>query len=100
MIEKCLEKAAQDNKMTVEEIKKKPQGKKRKIHDDITIIVVDLKGQGKWFVNNISKLYYTFINYGEQKDRNYQWPQNAQACLKKISPWKTQKSLINYVPVR
>ena len=31
--------------MTVADIKAKPQGKKRKIHDDITVIVMDLSNQ-------------------------------------------------------
>jgi hypothetical protein len=31
--------------MTVKSIRETPQGKKRKIHDDITVIVVDLQGQ-------------------------------------------------------
>jgi hypothetical protein len=33
--------------MTVQEIKAKPHGKKRKIHDDITIVVLDLTKQTK-----------------------------------------------------
>jgi hypothetical protein len=33
--------------MTVSEIKAKPQGKKRNIHDDITIVVMDLTDQVK-----------------------------------------------------
>ncbi len=47
LIRKSLEKAAEDHKMTVQEIKAKPQGKKRKIHDDITIVVLDLSKQTK-----------------------------------------------------
>jgi hypothetical protein len=31
--------------MTIEEIKAKPQGKKRNLHDDITIVILDLTGQ-------------------------------------------------------
>ena len=31
--------------MSVQEIRAKPQGKKRKIHDDITIVVMDLSKQ-------------------------------------------------------
>ena len=45
LIERCLEKAAAENGMTVSEIKGKPQGKKRNIHDDISIVVVDLSQQ-------------------------------------------------------
>lgn len=47
LIEKCLEKAANETKSTVDAIRKIPQGKKRKIHDDITVVVIDLKNQQK-----------------------------------------------------
>jgi pyruvate dehydrogenase phosphatase len=47
LINKCLEKAAEEIKSTVREIRLKPQGKKRKIHDDITVVVVDLTKQAK-----------------------------------------------------
>lgn len=47
LIEKCLEKAATETKSTIEAIRKIPQGKKRKIHDDITVVVIDLKNQRK-----------------------------------------------------
>ena len=33
--------------MNVQQLQKVPSGSRRKIHDDITIIVVDLKNQGK-----------------------------------------------------
>lgn len=41
----CLQKAAKDNNKTIEQIKAIPQGKKRDIHDDITIVVMDLTNQ-------------------------------------------------------
>ena len=47
LVNKCLQKAADDAKMTVQELRAKPQGKKRKIHDDITVIVLDLAKQAK-----------------------------------------------------
>lgn len=45
LVQKCLEKASLQNKMTIEEIKAKPQGKKRNLHDDITIVILDLTSQ-------------------------------------------------------
>ncbi len=47
LIQKCLEKVSTENNKTVAEIKAIPQGKKRDIHDDITIVVLDLTGQSK-----------------------------------------------------
>ena len=45
LINMCLQKAAKDNNKTVQQIKAIPQGKKRNIHDDITIVVMDLTEQ-------------------------------------------------------
>ena len=42
LIERALEKAAKDANMTVQGLRDTPQGKKRKLHDDITVVVVDL----------------------------------------------------------
>lgn len=42
LIQRTLEKAAQSSDLTVESIRSIPAGKKRKIHDDITIVIVDL----------------------------------------------------------
>lgn len=42
LIERALEKAAQQAKTTVQGLRDIPHGKKRKLHDDITVIVVDL----------------------------------------------------------
>lgn len=48
MISQALEKAASSAGMSLEELEKIPKGKTRKIHDDITVIVLDLEGQYKW----------------------------------------------------
>ena len=42
LIERAMQKAALDAKSTVDQIRAIPAGKKRKIHDDITVIVADL----------------------------------------------------------
>ena len=43
LLEKAKEKAAQDARLTVEEMMKLPNGSmKRRIHDDITIVVIKL----------------------------------------------------------
>lgn len=43
IFEESLSHAAKDNKISEEEIRKIPVGKRRKLHDDLTIIVVDLE---------------------------------------------------------
>lgn len=44
----AFEHAARSNRMSVEELRKAPSGAiRRKLHDDITLIVIDLKNQGK-----------------------------------------------------
>lgn len=43
IFERCLGQMAQKNKMSEEQLRKVPLGKRRKLHDDITIIVVDLE---------------------------------------------------------
>ena len=47
MIERTLEKAATTVNSTVKDLRDIPAGKKRKIHDDITVVVVDLEKQYK-----------------------------------------------------
>jgi hypothetical protein len=47
LISQALEKAASSAGMSLEELEKIPKGKTRKIHDDITVIVMDLEGQYK-----------------------------------------------------
>lgn len=42
LVSQALEKAAVSAGMTLEELEKIPKGKTRKIHDDITVIVMDL----------------------------------------------------------
>lgn len=43
----ALEHAASEAKMTVEEMKKIKTGDRRNLHDDITLVWVDLAGQYK-----------------------------------------------------
>ncbi|CAD8050938.1 unnamed protein product [Paramecium sonneborni] len=45
IFEESLSHAAKSNNMSDEDIRKIPLGKRRKLHDDITVIVVDLQGQ-------------------------------------------------------
>lgn len=45
LIERALSKAADAAKTTVQGLREIPAGKKRKLHDDITVVVVDLEGQ-------------------------------------------------------
>ena len=47
LIERTLEKAANTVNSTVKDLRDIPAGKKRKIHDDITVVVVDLEKQYK-----------------------------------------------------
>ena len=47
LIDRAMQKAASDASKTVEELRSIPAGKKRKLHDDITVVVVDLEGQCK-----------------------------------------------------
>lgn len=42
IFEESLSHAAKTNNMSEEEIRRVPLGKRRKIHDDITVIVIDL----------------------------------------------------------
>lgn len=45
LLDAALEKAASSNKLTVSELKKVPLGDRRNLHDDITIITLDLDKQ-------------------------------------------------------
>jgi len=45
LLEAALEKAAHSNTLTLSELKKIPQGDRRNLHDDITIITLDLEKQ-------------------------------------------------------
>ena len=47
LIERAMEKAASSAEKTVQQLRDIPAGKKRKLHDDITVVVVDLEGQVK-----------------------------------------------------
>ena len=43
ILSKCIYKAASEKKMTMEQLIEVPEGKlRRKLHDDITLIMVDL----------------------------------------------------------
>ena len=45
LLEAALSKAAHQHTMTLSEMKKIPQGDRRNLHDDITIITLDLEKQ-------------------------------------------------------
>lgn len=47
LIDRAIEVAARNANMTAQSLREIPQGKKRKLHDDITVVVVDLDGQFK-----------------------------------------------------
>lgn len=42
IFEEALKHAAKTNNLSEDELKQLPLGKRRKIHDDITVVVVDL----------------------------------------------------------
>jgi hypothetical protein len=45
LIEKTLEQAARESNSTVRDIRRTPLGKRRKMHGDLTVLVLDLERQ-------------------------------------------------------
>ena len=43
LLQKALANVADSSKITVEELKIVPQGKRRRIHDDITVVVIPIQ---------------------------------------------------------